>query len=47
MLAWLILGEDPGSGLIAGLFFIVAGAIIFGGESYIKARKVASLNSEI
>ena len=38
VLAWLILGEAPGSGLIAGLFFIVAGAIIFGGESYIKAR---------
>ena len=47
VLAWLILGEDPGSGLIAGLFFIVAGAIIFGGESYIRARKVASLNSAI
>ena len=47
VLAWLILGEDPGSGLIGGLFFIVAGAIIFGGESYIRARKVASLNSAI
>ena len=47
VLAWLTLGEDPGSGLIAGLFFIVVGAIIFGGESYLRARKVASLKSDI
>ena len=47
VLAWLILGEDPGSGLIAGLFFIVVGAIIFGGESSLRARKVASLKSDI
>jgi drug/metabolite transporter (DMT)-like permease len=42
-LAWVFLDEDPGNGLIVGLVLIVVGAIIFGGESYIKARKTSSL----
>ena len=42
-LAWVFLDEDPGNGLIVGLVLIVVGAIIFGGESYIKARKTNSL----
>ena len=39
VLAWLILGEDPGRGLIAGLILVCAGAIIFSSESIIKARR--------
>ena len=43
VLAWYVLNEDPGNGLIVGLILIVVGAIIFGGEAYIRARKVNSL----
>ncbi|MDP6715278.1 MAG: DMT family transporter [SAR202 cluster bacterium] len=39
VLAWLILGEDPGRGLIAGLILVSAGALIFSSESIIKARR--------
>ena len=38
-LAWLILGEDPGRGLIAGMLLVCAGALVYGGESYVKARR--------
>lgn len=40
MLSWFILGEEPGIGLLMGLVFIVAGIIVFGGESYIKIKKL-------
>ena len=39
LLAWLVLSEDPGRGLLGGLIFVVAGAITFGSQSFIKARK--------
>ena len=39
VLAWAILDEDPGRGLIAGLILVAAGAITFSGESIIKARR--------
>ncbi len=38
-LAWLILGEDPGRGLIAGMVLVCLGALVYGGETYIKARR--------
>ena len=38
-LAWIVLGEDPGSGLLLGLLLIVLGALVHGGEAYIRARK--------
>jgi drug/metabolite transporter (DMT)-like permease len=41
-LSWLILGEDVGIGLLIGLVFIVVGIIVFGGDSYIKIRKIES-----
>ncbi len=36
-LAWLILGEDPGRGLIAGMALVCVGAFVYGGEAYFKA----------
>ena len=39
LLAWLVLSEAPGRGLLVGLVFVVAGAITFGSESFIKARR--------
>ena len=41
-LAWIVLGEDPGSGLLLGLLLIVLGALVHGGEAYIRARKGSS-----
>lgn len=38
-LAWLILGEDPGRGLIAGVVLVCAGALAYSGESYLKSRR--------
>ena len=38
-LAWLVLDEDPGRGLIAGLVLVCVGAIVFSSESIIKAKK--------
>ena len=38
-LAWLILGEDPGRGLIAGMALVCAGAFVYGGEAYFKAMR--------
>ena len=43
LLAWLVLSEDPGRGLLGGLVFVVAGAITFGSESFIKARRRETL----
>ena len=40
--AWIILGENPGRGLIVGLLLIVLGAIIFSGESYYKSTRISS-----
>ena len=40
ILSWFILGEEAGIGLLTGLVFIVVGIIVFGGESYIKIRKL-------
>ena len=40
-LAWLILGEDPGRGLIAGVVLVCIGAVLHSGESFLQARKVA------
>ena len=37
--AWLVLSEDPGRGLLGGLVFVGAGAITFGSESFIKAKR--------
>lgn len=42
ILAWLVLSEDPGQGLISGLILVVTGALIFGGESYLKGKKRSS-----
>ena len=39
-LAWLILGEDPGRGLIAGMALVCAGAFVYGGEAYFKAMRL-------
>ena len=41
-LAWLILGEDPGRGLIAGMVLVCVGALVYGGEAYIKAMRPAT-----
>ena len=38
-LAWLILGEDPGRGLIAGVGLVCVGALLHSGESFLKAKK--------
>ena len=38
-LAWLILGEDPGRGLIAGMALVCAGAFVYGGEAYFRAMR--------
>ena len=43
LLAWLVLSEDPGRGLLGGLVFVVAGAITFGSESFIKAKRREAL----
>ena len=40
MLSWFILGEEAGIGLLIGLAFVVAGIIVFGGESYIKTKRL-------
>ena len=40
-LAWLILGEDPGRGLIAGVALVCVGALLHSGESFLKARRIA------
>ena len=40
-LAWIVLGEDPGSGLLLGLLLIVIGALVHGGEAFLKARKAS------
>lgn len=39
ILAWAVLGEEPGSGLIIGLILVCMGAIAFSSESIIKARR--------
>jgi len=39
LLAWLVLSEDPGRGLLGGLVFVVAGAVTFGSESFIKSKR--------
>ena len=41
-LAWIILGEDPGRGLIAGMALVCAGAFVYGGEAYFKAMRASS-----
>lgn len=38
-LAWLILGEDPGRGLIAGMALVGAGAFVYGAEAYLRAMR--------
>ncbi len=38
-LAWLILGEDPGRGLIAGMVLVCVGAFVYGGEAYFKTMR--------
>ena len=40
-LAWLILGEDPGRGLIAGMVLVCVGALVYGGEAYFKTMRPA------
>ena len=40
--AWIILGENPGRGLIVGLVLIVVGAIIFSGETYYKSTRLSA-----
>ena len=37
-LAWLILGEDPGRGLIVGVALLCAGAMLYAWESYARER---------
>ena len=41
-LAWWILGEPAGMGLMAGMALVTVGALVYGGESYLKARRLAS-----
>ena len=41
MLAWLILGEDPGRGLIAGVALLCVGAIAYSWDSYAAARRLS------
>ena len=38
-LSWLILNEDPGRGLIAGMALVCVGALVYGGEAYLKAMR--------
>ena len=38
-LAWLILGEDPGRGLIAGIALVCVGAFVYGAEAYVKTMR--------
>ena len=37
-LAWLILGEDPGRGLLAGVALLCAGATLYAWEAYARER---------
>ena len=41
ILAWLILGEHPGRGLIAGVALLCVGALAYSWESYTTARKAS------
>ena len=41
ILAWLILGEDPGQGLILGVALLCAGAATYSWESYAVARRAS------
>ena len=41
ILAWLILGEDPGRGLILGVGLLCAGAAAYSWESYTVARRAS------
>lgn len=41
VLAWLILGEDPGRGLILGVALLCAGAAAYSWESYTVARRAS------
>ena len=41
ILAWLILGEDPGRGLILGVALLCAGAVAYSWESYAVARRAS------
>lgn len=41
ILAWLILGEDPGRGLILGVALLCAGAATYSWESYAIARNAS------
>ena len=41
VLAWLILGEDPGRGLILGVALLCAGAAAYSWESYAVARRAS------
>ena len=41
ILAWLILGEDPGRGLILGVALLCAGAAAYSWESYTVARRAS------
>ena len=38
-LSWLILGEDPGRGLLVGMALVGVGAFVYGGEAYFKAMR--------
>ena len=40
-LAWLILNEDPGRGLLAGMALVGVGAFVYGGEAYFKAMRAS------
>jgi len=42
LFAWMVLNEDPGSGLLVGLLLIVVGALVFGGEAYFNSMKERS-----
>ena len=44
-LAWLVLGEDPGRGLIAGVALVCIGALAYSWDSYAAARSNASAGS--
>ena len=40
-LSWLILNEDPGRGLLAGMALVGIGAFVYGGEAYFKAIRAS------
>ena len=47
LFAWMVLNENPGSGLLVGLGLIVVGALVFGGEAYFNGVKGNITNKRV